>query len=155
VRKKSELCAAVRYLGPKKLEQIAEAICECDVGVIPNRRSIFTELNTPTRIFEYLSQGKAVIAPRTQGILDYFGPQELVFFELGDADDLAAKMEYVFTHPEDMVSVVERGQGVYLAHRWSNERLRFVSIVDGLLKVAGRSPVQSEGQPVSVLGSQE
>jgi glycosyltransferase involved in cell wall biosynthesis len=145
----------VRFLGPKKLEQIAEAIRGCDVGIIPNRRSVFTELNTPTRIFEYLSQGKPVIAPRAPGILDYFGPQDLVFFELGDADDLAVKLEYVFKHPEEMVRLVERGQGVYLAHKWSNERLRFVSLVEGLLKVAGRTNVPSESRPVSVLGSQE
>jgi glycosyltransferase involved in cell wall biosynthesis len=155
VRKKSELCQAVRYLGPKKLEEIVEAIRECDVGIIPNRRSIFTELNTPTRIFEYLSQGKPVIAPRAQGILDYFGPQELVYFALGDADDLAAKMEYVFRHPEEMLRIVERGQGVYQAHKWSSERRQFVSIVDGLLKIAGRSAVQPDGRPVSVLGSRE
>jgi len=155
VRKKSELCEAVRYLGPKKLEEIVEAIRECDVGIIPNRRSIFTEINTPTRIFEYLSQGKPVIAPRAQGILDYFGPQELVYFELGDADDLAAKMEYVFRNPEEMLGMVERGQGVYRVHIWSSERRRFVNIVDGLLKVAGRSAVRPDGQPVSVLGSRE
>ena len=47
---------AVQYLGPKSLEQLVGAIEECDVGIIPNRRSIFTELNTPTRIFEYLAQ---------------------------------------------------------------------------------------------------
>lgn len=130
---------AIRYLGPKNLEQIVAAIRICDAGVIPNKKSIFTELNTPTRIFEYLSQGKLVIAPRAPGILDYFGPQELVLFELGDAEDLAAKMEYVFRHPVEMVRVVERGQKVYRAHKWSTERLRFVSLVDGLLKAAGRS----------------
>ena len=64
---------------------------QSDIGVIPNRRSIFTEINTPTRIFEYLSQGKPVIAPRVPGIVDYFGPEDLVFFELGDADDLALR----------------------------------------------------------------
>ena len=155
VWKKSELCQAVQYLGPKKLEEIAEAIRECDVGIIPNRRSIFTELNTPTRIFEYLSQGKPVIAPRAQGILDYFGPQELVYFELGDAADLAAKMEFVFRHPEEMLRIVERGQGVYQAHKWSSERRQFVSIVDRLLKIARRSAGQPDGPPVSVLGSRE
>ncbi len=155
VQKKSELSGAIRYLGPKRLEEIVDAIRECDLGIIPNRRSIFTELNTPTRIFEYFSQGKPVIAPRAQGILDYFGPQELVYFELGDAGDLAVKIEYVFSHPEEMVRIVERGQGVYLAHKWSSERLRFVSIVAGLLKVPGRSVVQPEGRSVSVLGSQE
>jgi glycosyltransferase involved in cell wall biosynthesis len=155
--RKSALSDAIRYFGPKNLEQIAEAIRECDVGIIPNRRSIFTELNTPTRIFEYLSQGKPVIAPRAPGILDYFGPQELVFFTLGDADDLAAQMEYVFGHPEEMVRMVERGQHVYRAHKWSSERLRFLSIVDGLLKMPEHPAVAGKprGRPVSIGGSQK
>ena len=89
----SPLRRAVRYLGPKNLEGIVEAIRNCDVGVIPNRRSLFTELNTPTRIFEYLSQGKPVIAPRAPGILDYFNEQDLILFTLGDADDLANKID--------------------------------------------------------------
>ncbi len=103
---------AVHYLGPKKLEDIVDAIRESDVGVIPNRRSIFTELNTPTRIFEYLSQGKPVIAPGAPGILDYFDPEDLVVFELGDVDDLAQKMEFVFFHPKEVAGIVERGQEV-------------------------------------------
>lgn len=133
--RKSELYAAVRYLGPKKLDQIPEAIRDCDIGVIPNRRSIFTELNTPTRILEFLSQGKPVIAPRTRGILDYFSPQQLVFFELGDTDDLAAKMEYVFRHPHEMAGIVERGKEAYRRYKWSGERLRFLSLVQLVLGV--------------------
>src|SRR5260221_11527121 len=134
--RKSELCASVRYLGPKKLEQIAEAIGECDVGVIPNRRSTFTELVTPPRIFEFLCQGKPVIAPRARGVSDYFSSEELVFFELGDVDDLAAKIEYVFRHPQEVVRMVERGQEVYRAHKWGSERTRFVNLVSALLKVS-------------------
>jgi glycosyltransferase involved in cell wall biosynthesis len=131
--RQSELCDAVRYFGAAKLERIPAAIRECDVGIIPNRRSKFTELNMPTRIFEYLSQGKPVIAPQTPGIQDYFGPQELVLFDLGNADDLAAKMEYAFNHPEEMVAMVELGQKVYRAHEWSDERARLISLVEGLL----------------------
>jgi glycosyltransferase involved in cell wall biosynthesis len=131
--RKSELCEVVQYRGPKNLNQICEAIGECDVGIIPNRRSKFTLLNTPTRIFEYLSQAKPVIAPRTPGILDYFGPEELVFFDLGDVDDLATKIAHVFRHPEEMIGMVKRGQRVYLSHEWSAERLEFVRLVDRLL----------------------
>jgi glycosyltransferase involved in cell wall biosynthesis len=138
--KEFELSDAVRYLGPKNLEQISDAIGECDVGVIPNRRSKFSELNTPTRIFEYLSQGKPVIAPRAKGILDYFCQQDLVFFELGDAEDLAAKMEYVFGHPQEMIRIIVRGQERYLAHNWASERLRFVSLAGRLLKAERRFP---------------
>ena len=131
--RKSELSDAVRYLGPMKLEQIPAAIRECDVGVIPNRRSAFTEINMPTRIFEYLSQGKPVIAPQTPGIQDYFSPQELVLFDLGKTEDLAVKMEYVFEHPEEMLRMVELGQKVYQDHQWTGERERFVNLVEGLM----------------------
>jgi glycosyltransferase involved in cell wall biosynthesis len=131
--RKSNAQEAIRYLGPMKLEQIPAAICQCDIGIIPNRRSAFTELNMPTRIFEYLSQGKPVIAPRTEGILDYFGPKELVLFELGNVDDLAAKIEYALSHTIEMEKMVELGQEVYRAHQWSGERREFVGRVAGLL----------------------
>jgi glycosyltransferase involved in cell wall biosynthesis len=129
----SGLCEAVRYLGPKTLEQIPQAILECQVGVIPNHRSIFTELNTPTRIFEFLAMGKPVIAPRSQGIMDYFGPGELLFFELGDANDLAVKIEYAFKHSAETAEIVERGQEVYRSHKWSTQRMRFVNLAGRLL----------------------
>ena len=129
----SELEKSVRYLGPKTLGQIVEAINECDVGIIPNRRSIFTEINTPTRIFEYLSQGKPVIAPAAPGIRDYFPDGQLVFFELGDATDLARKLEHVCLHPEEVKKTVELGRAVYRDHRWSAEQSKFTNLVGELL----------------------
>jgi glycosyltransferase involved in cell wall biosynthesis len=129
----SGLQDSVRYLGPKNLEQIVEAIDACDVGIIPNRRSIFTEINTPTRIFEYLSRGKPVIAPAAPGIQDYFGNRQLIFFELGDAADLARKIEYAFFHPKEVAEIVRNGREVYANHKWSAERMRFVSLVGKLL----------------------
>jgi glycosyltransferase involved in cell wall biosynthesis len=118
---------AVSYLGRRNQRQIAEVIDTCDVGVIPNRRNIFTEMNTPTRIFEYLARGKAVIAPRAQGIQDYFGENEILYFELGDAADLARRIEYAFFHPAEMEVIVARGQQVYLAHRWVRESAGFIN----------------------------
>lgn len=110
-----------------------EAIDACDVGIIPNRRSIFTEINTPTRIFEYLSRGRPVIAPAVPGIRDYFSDGQLVFFELGDANDLARKLEYVCLHPQEVEKTVELGQAVYRDHRWSAERTKFTNLAGELL----------------------
>ena len=124
---------AVRYLGPKPLEQIVKAIEECDVGIIPNHRNIFTELNTPTRIFEYLSLGKPVIAPRAPGICDYFDDQSLIFFELGNPEDLARKIEYIFTHPHKVVDIIRQGQEVHRTHAWREEKARLTSQVSDLL----------------------
>lgn len=132
VREK-HLGQCVHYLGPKSLEDLVPEIEDCDVGVIPNHRSAFAEINTPTRIFEYLTLGKPVIAPRAAGICDYFPSGSLVFFELGNAQDLAARIEYVFFHPPEIREVLQRGQAVYQAHSWSKERQRLRELVDGLL----------------------
>jgi glycosyltransferase involved in cell wall biosynthesis len=153
--RESPLREGISFLGPKNLEQIVQAIEECDVGIIPNRRSIFTELNTPTRIFEYLSQGKPVIAPRAPGILDYFGPEELILFDLGDPDDLAAKIEFVFENPRKIRAIVERGQEVYRAHTWAAERLRFIRLTNELLEGAELSRERVQNRSAPVLGTQE
>jgi len=125
---------AVRYFGAKRPQDIVAAIDECDVGIIPNRRSIFTEINTPTRIFEYLSRGKPVITGRAPGVLDYFAEDALFFFELGDAEDLARAMAHVFSHSAEVAHVVKRGQEVYLAHRWRDERRSLVTRAAELLE---------------------
>jgi len=124
---------AVHYFGPRGLEQLTEAIAECDVGVIPNKRSIFTEINTPTRIFEYLAMGKPVVAPRAPGILDYFGEDSLLLFDLGNADDLALKLAWLALHPKEVLEITNRGQAVYWSHSWREEKAKLVATVVNLL----------------------
>jgi glycosyltransferase involved in cell wall biosynthesis len=136
----SDLEDAVVFFGSRNLPEISEAIRHCDLGVIPNRKSIFTRINTPTRIFEYLSQGKPVIAPAVPGIQDYFGPDDLIFFELGDAKDLASKIEFAVNHPQEVAASVTRGQGVYARHKWSSERRKFHTFVGDLTRT------QNEGR---------
>lgn len=128
----------VRYLGPKNLEDLPREIEQCHVGVIPNERNRFTDINTPTRIFEYLALGKPVIAPATPGIQDYFEPESLFFFESGNTEDLAGVMEYVALHANEARNVAEKGQQIYLKHEWKNESESLVSLVSGLLKKGAR-----------------
>lgn len=126
------LSDAVLYLGPRRLEDLAREIENCDAGVIPNHRNAFTDINTPTRIFEYLALGKPVVAPCTPGIQDYFAAGALLFFEPGDVDDLARKIESIATDPIEALMIAERGQEVYLAHTWNQERKTLVNLVGGL-----------------------
>jgi glycosyltransferase involved in cell wall biosynthesis len=123
---------AIHYLGPKRLEDLVAEIEACDIGVIPNQRNAFTEINTPTRIFEYLALGKPVIAPNTTGIRDYFGKDSLLFFEAGNSESLADRIEFAFGHPAETTEMVKQGQKVYREHSWPNERSRLVGFVSGL-----------------------
>lgn len=128
----------VRYLGPKRLEELVTEISASDLGVIPNHRNAFTEINTPTRIFEYLILGKPVIAPATSGITDYFDKKALLFFEPGDARDLSSQIQYAYSHPREVHEIVRNGQNVYLDHTWDREREVLLSRISALLTGPGR-----------------
>ena len=134
--RRNGLESAVRYLGPKSLPEIVAAIDASDVGVIPNRRGPFSELATPTRIFEYLARGKPVVTTRARGVRDYFAEDALLFAAPDDADDLARVLARVWREPVEVEPVVRRGQSVYLAHRWSEERRGLVACVQRLLGAA-------------------
>jgi glycosyltransferase involved in cell wall biosynthesis len=124
---------AVQYCGARTLPGIVAAIDDCDVGVIPNRMTTFTEINTPTRIFEYLARGKPVVAGRGAGILDYFPDDALFFFKLGDVEDLAAAIVRVAHGRDEVDPVLERGQEIYMRHRWTGQRASLIDSIAGVL----------------------
>jgi len=129
----NNLESAIRYFGPKRLEDLVTEIDNCDLGVIPNHRNAFTDINTPTRIFEYLVLGKPVIAPTTPGIQDYFSKESLLFFEPGNPDDLAKQIEYAFSHPNEVLEIARKGQQVYLEHTWEQEKETLLSRASEIL----------------------
>ena len=127
------LAESVQYLGLKDRREIVELINRCDLGVVPNHRNSFTDINTPTRIFEYLSLGKPVVAPRTLGIEDYFGNDDLLFFQAGDSQDLARQIEFAYFNREKLVPIVERGQRIYLSNSWSRQKSVLLDSIAELL----------------------
>jgi glycosyltransferase involved in cell wall biosynthesis len=126
----------IRYFGEQPQDIIAKAVAHCDLGVVPNLRTVFTEINLPTRIFEYLALGKPVIVPDTQGIRDYFDADSMLFFKGGDVESLAAQIQWVFDHPDKTQAVIRQGQKVYSRHFWKEEERRFLGLIAGLCQEA-------------------
>jgi glycosyltransferase involved in cell wall biosynthesis len=127
------LRSCVHYHGYRPQTEIAKSIRSIDLGIIPNRRSPFTEINMPTRIFEYLAMGKPVVVPDTRGIRDYFGAESALFFEPGDPQSLGDAILDVYRNPQKVDSILARGRTVYEAHRWEVHRVQFLDRVSVLL----------------------
>jgi glycosyltransferase involved in cell wall biosynthesis len=123
------LADVVRFHGRKSQAEIADAIRRSHLGVVPNRRSVFTEINFPTRLFEYLALYRPVIAPATQGIRDYFKQDELLMFEPDSVHDMASKILWVSQNAEAVTGFVERGNQVYRQHLWQQEKIKFVDLL--------------------------
>lgn len=126
--KELNLKKIVKLHGTVSLEKVADAISFSDLGIIPNRLNVFTDLNFPTRIFEFLIMKKPVIVPKTQGILDYFDNDSLFFFEPGNMNDLSRAVIEVYSNPARTQRIVERGVTIYHKHRWELQKKHLVSL---------------------------
>jgi glycosyltransferase involved in cell wall biosynthesis len=124
----------VHYHGAKSQPEIADAIRQSHVGVVPNRRSVFTEINFPTRLFEYLAMHRPVVAPNTQGVRDYFGPDDMFLFEPDEVESLAAMIRLVHDDAEIVTRCVARGHAVYRRHLWPEQKQRFLESVAALVQ---------------------
>jgi glycosyltransferase involved in cell wall biosynthesis len=124
---------SVHFHGYKTQTEIAEAIVGIDLGVIPNRLNDFTNINFPTRIFEYLAMNKPVMVPRTKGVTDYFTDDEILFFKPGDIDDLAGKIAWAYGHPSELQAMMERGREVYRRNSWAEQERHLIGVADRLL----------------------
>jgi glycosyltransferase involved in cell wall biosynthesis len=131
-----DLEGQVCYSSYQPQTEIAKAIAGIDLGVIPNRRSPFTEINMPTRIFEYIAMGKPVIVPDTHGIRDYFDRDSAFFFEPGNVESLAEVIQQVASDPERVASVLANAQLTYREHRWEIQKGRLLEAVSSVLPVA-------------------
>jgi glycosyltransferase involved in cell wall biosynthesis len=139
------LGSCVGYHGQQTLEQIAFHILKSDVGIIPNKRTPFTEVNMPTRIFEYLSLQRPVIAPRTKGIGDYFQEHQILYFEPGNIRDLTARIRWAYENPGELRAVTNQGRTIFNAFDWEAQKLVLLSAVESLLSVKCREPADSLG----------
>ncbi|MGH7978644.1 MAG: glycosyltransferase family 4 protein, partial [Limisphaerales bacterium] len=136
--------SAIHFHGFKTLHEIAEDILKADLGIVPNRLTVFTQINFPTRIFEYLAMNKPVIVPRTRGIGDYFNENEILFFEPDNVNDLAARIEWAYEHPTELRRLTESGRRVYEKNRWELEQDKFLGMVGNLIKKPAPAAAETE-----------
>lgn len=122
----------VNYYGSVPIDEIARRIKEIDLGIIPNKLTPFTNLNFPVRIFEYLCLHKPVIVPRTKGIQDYFGEDEIFYFQPDDKNELSETIFKVYSDPVFTQNTVKKGFEVYRKHRWELQGKDLINVYNGL-----------------------
>jgi glycosyltransferase involved in cell wall biosynthesis len=131
--KKYNLEDIVNFIGEVTIEKIAETIPQIDVGIIPNKVTPFTQLNFPTRIFEYLINKKPTVVPRTIGIMDYFQNDEIFYFDPGNIESLADVIYNIYLNPDKATDVVNKGYEIFRNYTWANQTKDLINIYDELL----------------------
>jgi glycosyltransferase involved in cell wall biosynthesis len=123
----------VAYLGFVPFETMLEELLAADVAVVPMRRNPYSELVHTNKMYEYVALGRPVVASRLASVAAYFPENTLLYFEPGDAADLATQLRYAYRHPEAMRERIRATTAVYEAYRWEREKRNYLAVYDVLL----------------------
>ncbi len=116
----------ISYLGELKHDLILDKMNNANCLIMPSN----CYENSPTVIYEAMSQGVAVISSRIGGaeeIVNKFGG---LLFEAGDSQDLQSKMSYVIKNPTKIGKIVERGVQVSKLYNLNHYVLEMKKIIN-------------------------
>ena len=123
----------VTFLGDVSFDARIEEILTADAAVVPPKKNSFTTLVHPKCLYQFVALQKPVVASRLGSLEAYFPDDTILYFDAGNADDLADKLKFVFGHPEEVAARVERTSEVYETYRWDREKRKYLGVYDSLL----------------------
>jgi hypothetical protein len=102
-------------------------------GVSPLREDQFGALVFSMKVPEYIAAGLPVICSGTKTMRHYYDPEELFFFEPGDAADLARAIRQVLRDPTVARERSARGVSKLRELDWTAQRKVLIETVDSLV----------------------
>jgi glycosyltransferase involved in cell wall biosynthesis len=129
----------IAFHGRIPIEAVPAAIARADIGLAPTRRSEFTDFSLSTKAYEYAAMGRAVVASRLPMVERTFG-DDVVTYEPGDADDLAAALLRLVDEPEVREARVARASARVRDLGWESESARYLALIESLAIGPGSGP---------------
>ena len=131
IRKKSteaklmEKYQNVHYLGRKPYSEIAGYIAHSDLLIIPHKEDEFLKYTSPTKLFQFLAQGKPVVTTRGAGVAHF---ADLVYIA-SDKDDFNNKIKKALIEASTSQLEEERKKAVF-GHTWYNRVKHMLEIIE-------------------------
>ncbi len=112
--------------------ELPAIISRADIGIVPNRRDVFTDGILPTKLMEYAALGIPAIVSRTSATEAYFSDEMVRYVEAGDPEALAAAILELAGNAQLRRDYAERAQQFSERHHWPAEAERYVELVERL-----------------------
>jgi len=124
----------VDLVGYLPADDIPSLISNADVGVVPYRKDRFTDLLFPTKAFEYIVMNKPVIASRTAAVESIFDDSAVMFFEPGNAQDLARCILELYDNPEKRDELARMAKKKYEKISWELMSKKYCKLITSIAK---------------------
>ncbi len=104
----------VDFTGKVPHEEMGRMISDADIGIVPK----LIDLMLPNKLMEYVAVGKPVIAAAQPTIMAYFDERSMMFFEPGNAKDLARCLIELYRDPSRREAMASCGSETFEKYRW-------------------------------------
>jgi glycosyltransferase involved in cell wall biosynthesis len=112
--------------------QIPSLLNGAAAGISPQRGGVFGSLVFSMKVVEYIALGLPVICSDTATMRHYFSDDELLFFEPGNAEDLARAIRVLLTDPAAAKGRAARSRVKLDELDWSAQKKTLVETVEAL-----------------------
>lgn len=109
---------------------VAQMIQGAAVGIIPNRRDPSTDYMLPVKLLEYVHLGIPVITPRLLAIQHYFREDQVVYYEPGNVDELAAAITRLYADPALRAELARHTAEFARSFNWDIFKLELFRVID-------------------------
>lgn len=117
------------------VEQVIARIPGFSVGVIPNRPGGLNRYALSTKLMEYVAVGVPVVSAGLETLRRHFRDDEVLFYEPGDAADLARKLVQADRDRPAMLERAARARRRYEAeYSWERNAQVFLDAIEGRVR---------------------
>jgi len=131
----------VEHVGSIPVDRVAAEMRKADFGISCHRAGPFGDLQFPTKIIECLTQGLAVLTPRTDTIAKYLPDDGMFYFEGGNEASLAECLTYVWQNPGEVSRRLGLMKELLPRLSWQAEKENFIRFYKQLITRRGMAPV--------------
>jgi glycosyltransferase involved in cell wall biosynthesis len=121
----------VDFTGWVKHEEVASYIDRCAIGIVP---MLYNQL--PNKLFEYVAMERPVVVGDVPSIRRAFADHEVLYYETGDATQLAEGVLRIYRDPKSASEMAARARKTYEKYTWDVMRETYIAVHDELLAPA-------------------
>ena len=121
--------------GSIPLDKVPARIAGADMGVVPYRSNVFTEMLYPTKAFEYIAMDIPFVMSHIKAMVDLFGEIPDLFVQPDDVDGLAARILELYHSPARRQKLLAAECEAYKPFTWDAQREKYLALVNQLTEM--------------------
>ncbi len=110
------------------VEKLAHTLNSMDLGIVPKRKGVFSDIATSTKLFEYAAVGLPAIVSRTVGDSLYFDDSMVYFFEPENENALADGIVMLYENPQIRKELSKNSHEMSKRINWDHVKNDFLSV---------------------------